>query len=95
MAVGSIVRVSLHVGRVAVSLERAVDAARAADRLKTSFVANSSHELRTPMNGILGMGQLIQNMELEPKLAKMMGLLMTSARSQMVLIEGLLDIARI
>jgi len=95
LALGVIVLVSRHVVLSAVRLERAVDAAQAADRFKTEFVANISHELRTPMNGILGMGQLIQNMELEPKLAKMMGVLMTSARSQMVLIEGLLDIARI
>jgi signal transduction histidine kinase len=47
------------------------------------------------MNGVLGMGQLIQNMELDPKLATMMDVLMASARSQMVLIEDLLDIARI
>jgi signal transduction histidine kinase len=87
--------VSRHVVRSAVRLERAVDAAQAADRSKSEFLANVSHELRTPMNGIIGMGQLIQNMELAPKLAKMVGALMVSARSQMVLIEDLLDIARI
>jgi len=95
LALAIIVLVSRHVVLSTVRLERAIDAAQAADRFKTEFVANISHELRTPMNGILGMGQLIQNMELEPKLAKMMGVLMTSARSQMVLIEELLDIARI
>jgi signal transduction histidine kinase len=87
--------VSRHVVRSAGRLERAVDAAQAADRSKSEFLANVSHELRTPMNGIIGMGQLIQNMELEPKLAGMVGVLMTSARSQMVLIEDLLKIARI
>ena len=87
--------VSRHVVRSAVRLERAVDAAQAADRSKSEFLANVSHELRTPMNGIIGMGQLIQNMELAPKLAKMVGVLMASARSQMVLIEDLLKIARI
>ena len=92
---GMIALVSRHVVRSAGRLERAVDAAQAADRFKTEFVANVSHESRTPMRGIIGMGQLIQNMELEPKLAKMVGVLMTSARSQMVLIEDLLDIARI
>ena len=89
------IMVSRHVVRSAVRLERAVDAAQAADRSKTEFLANVSHELRTPMNGIIGMGQLIQNMELEPKLAKMVGALMASARSQMGLIEDLLKIARI
>ncbi|MHA1527886.1 MAG: sensor histidine kinase [Alphaproteobacteria bacterium] len=95
LALATIALVSALVVRSAVRLERAVDAAEAADRFKTEFVANISHELRTPMNGILGMGQLIQKMELEPKVATMMGVLMASARSQMVLIEGLLDIARI
>jgi signal transduction histidine kinase len=95
LALGIIVLISRHVTLSAVRLERAVDAAQAADRFKTEFVANISHELRTPMNGIIGMGQLIQSMELAPKPAKMMGVLMTSARSQMVLIEGLLDIAHI
>lgn len=89
------VLISRHVVRSAKRLERAVDAAHAADRFKSEFLANVSHELRTPMNGIIGMGQLIQNTELDPKLAKMMGVLMASARSQMVLIEDLLDIARI
>ena len=95
LALATIALVSRQVVVSAVHLERAVAAAQAADRFKTEFVANISHELRTPMNGILGMGQLIQNTELEPELATMMGVLMTSARSQMVLIEGLLDIASI
>ncbi len=83
LALGIIVLISRHVTLSAVRLERAVDAAQAADRFKTEFVANISHELRTPMNGIIGIGQLIQNMELAPNVAMMMGVLMTSARSQM------------
>jgi signal transduction histidine kinase len=87
--------VSRHAVRSAKRLESAVDAAQAADRSKTEFLANVSHELRTPMNGILGMGQLMQNMELEPKLAKLVDVLMASAQSQMTLIEDLLKIGRI
>ncbi|MFQ5567197.1 MAG: sensor histidine kinase, partial [Paracoccaceae bacterium] len=95
LALAVIVLVSRHVVLSAVRLERATDAAQAADRFKTEFLANISHELRTPMNGILGMGQLIQKTDLAPEVATMMGVLMASARSQMVLIEDLLDIARI
>lgn len=90
--------VSRHVVRSATHLGHAVDAARsarAADRSKTDFLANVSHELRTPMNGIIGVGQLMQTMNLEPRLAGMVDVLLTSARSLMVLIEDLLDIARI
>jgi signal transduction histidine kinase len=90
--------VSRHVVLSAKHLGQAVGearAAQAADRTKTDFLANVSHELRTPMNGIIGMGQLIQTMDLEPKLAGMVDVMVTSARSQMTLIEELLDIARI
>jgi len=95
LVLGIIVLVARRVFLSAVRMERAIDAAQDADRFKTEFVANVSHELRTPMNGILGMGQLIQRGGLEPEPARMMDVLMTSARSQMVLIEDLLDIARI
>jgi signal transduction histidine kinase len=87
--------VSRYMVRSAKRLERAVDAAQIADRAKTEFLANVSHELRTPMNGVIGIGQLMQTMKLEPKLNEMVGVLLTSARSQMTIIEELLDIARI
>jgi signal transduction histidine kinase len=92
---GVFMLVSRYVVRLTGRLEYAADAAQAADLSKTEFLANISHELRTPMNGIIGTDQLIQKMELDPKAAKLMEVLMTSARSQMVLIEYLLDLSRI
>ena len=40
-------------------LELARDAAESANRLKTEFLTNVSHELKTPMNGVLGMTDLL------------------------------------
>jgi PAS domain S-box-containing protein len=40
-------------------LLEAKEKAEASDRLKTSFMRNISHEVRTPLNGILGFGQLM------------------------------------
>jgi signal transduction histidine kinase len=45
--------------RVQSELILAKEKAEASDRLKTAFMNNISHEVRTPLNGILGFGELI------------------------------------
>ena len=69
--------------------------ARAADRTKSEFLSNVSHELRTPLNGVIGVAQLLQMRELEPEARHMLDILLASAHSQLQLVNGLLDIARI
>ena len=76
-------------------LEGALAQARAADHTKTEFLSNVSHELRTPLNGVIGVAQLLQLREQEPEARHMLEILLASARSQLQLVNGLLDIARI
>ncbi|BAY27812.1 multi-sensor hybrid histidine kinase [Calothrix sp. NIES-2100] len=78
-------------------LEQAARAkAETANRIKDEFLAVLSHELRTPMNAILGWSNLLQSGNLErEKTLQALGTIQRNAKLQMQLIEDLLDISRI
>ena len=86
--------VSRHTVQSAQALERALDEARAADRVKTEFLSNVSHELKTPMNGIIGSIQLLEMTDLDDEQAKLIEILSASADLQFALVSDLLDIAQ-
>lgn len=86
---------SSYAVRQARRLERALLAAKAADRSKTEFLSNVSHELRTPMNGILGVAQLLRTTPLDAEQEELVSVLFASAEAQMALISDLLDISRV
>ncbi|MBD2353962.1 response regulator [Tolypothrix sp. FACHB-123] len=78
-------------------LEQAARAkAETANRIKDEFLAVLSHELRTPMNAILGWSNLLQNGNLERgKTLQALATIERNAKLQLQLIEDLLDISRI
>ena len=86
---------SLYAVRSARRLERALAAAKAADRSRMEFLSNVSHELRTPMNGVLGAMQLLETTDLDAEQREFVGLLRSSATAQMSLITDLIDLSRI
>jgi PAS domain S-box-containing protein len=70
--------------------------AEEATRLKDEFLANLSHELRTPMNIIIGWGHLLRHGALdEGQRRRAAEAIERAARSQAQLIEDLLDVSRI
>jgi PAS domain S-box-containing protein len=70
--------------------------AEEATRLKDEFLANLSHELRTPMNAIIGWTHLLKSGRLEEaQRTRAMESIDRAARSQAQLIEDLLDVSRI
>ncbi|MBU7582471.1 MAG: response regulator [Nostoc sp. TH1S01] len=70
--------------------------AQAANRIKDEFLAVLSHELRSPLNPILGWASLLQNYKLsEAKIAEGLAAIQRNARLQSDLIADLLDVSRI
>lgn len=78
--------------------ENLLNAKREAEKtskIKTEFLANMSHEIRTPMNGILGMVNLLGKTTLSPQQGEMVGVIESSGRSLMVVLNDILDISKI
>ena len=81
---------------VAVDNARAYADARAANRAKDEFLATLSHELRTPINAIMGWGQILQSGIADPsRTAHALDAIVRNAAAQARLIEDLLDLSRI
>lgn len=76
--------------------EASREEAQAANRIKDEFLAVLSHELRSPLNPILGWSRLLQSGKLdEAKTKQALATIERNAKLQSELIEDLLDVSRI
>lgn len=76
-------------------LEQLSQAAQAANRAKSQFLATVSHEMRTPLNAILGESQLLERETLTPTQRERVRVMKTASRALRQLIEDILDISQI
>jgi len=75
--------------------EELLDIARAGDEAKTRFVATMSHEVRTPLNGVLGMATLLAATPLDARQREMLSALRASGELLLQLVDDVLDFARL
>jgi PAS domain S-box-containing protein len=77
------------------ALERALEEAEAADRAKSQFLAVMSHEIRSPLNGVLGMAQAMELGELPPDQRRRLQVIREAGGVLLDLLNDMLDLTRI
>lgn len=95
----SLLRTQAELEAAQQDLERKVaertSALEKATQAKSDFLAEISHEVRNPLNGIIGMSELLLESELPPEEREYVGIIHESSRHILRLMDGLLDLAKI
>jgi signal transduction histidine kinase/HPt (histidine-containing phosphotransfer) domain-containing protein/ActR/RegA family two-component response regulator len=81
--------------RHAVEMRSAKEAAEAASLAKSGFLAMMSHEIRSPMNGMLGIIELLRDTSLQAEQSEMVELAHDSAASLLQIVNDVLDFSKI
>ncbi len=84
-----------HQAHLIEELESARDKADAANHAKSNFLGVISHELRTPMNGVLGAAQLLGATRLETTQREYLSIIRNSGDNLLSLLNDILDMTKI
>ncbi len=92
---GILITVAIRDLTVLKDAERQKGAAEDANRAKSVFLATMSHEVRTPMNGVLGMLELLSLTNLDPAQLTMLEVVRESGTTLQRIIDDILDLSKI
>ena len=84
-----------ELARKARDLELASERAERMSKAKSDFLATMSHEIRTPMNAVLGLSSSLAEAPLASHHREMVRTIQQSARSLLVLLNDILDLAKV
>jgi len=76
------------------TLSAALEDAREANKAKSDFLSRMSHDIRTPLNGIIGMTYLTQEMKLPEAAQENLGKISTSSKFLLGLVNDILDMSK-
>ena len=76
-------------------LEKAKKDAEYANQMKSAFVANISHEIRTPINGIIGMSTLLKQLHLSKEQCECLEIIIESSALLLSIVNNVLDFSKI
>src|SRR6516225_7018025 len=91
----SILVLPFYVGVLAERITEAKKRADEANQAKGRFVANVSHEMRTPLNGVIAMADVLRETSLNESQREIVETMTTSAELLLAQIEDVLDLSKI
>ncbi|HZO56851.1 MAG TPA: ATP-binding protein [Bryobacteraceae bacterium] len=78
-----------------VRLRRLRKKAESANEAKSAFVANVTHELRTPISGVIGLSKMLRETPLETSQQELVSHVSDCARTTLAIIDDILDLAKV
>ena len=85
----------LGIGGSTFEISRRREKAEALSRMKSRFLANMSHDMRTPLTGIIGLSERLLGEQLSPRAERYAKLVIHSAGSLLEIVGDILDVSRL
>ncbi|MEO8161427.1 MAG: response regulator, partial [Arenimonas sp.] len=90
-----LVAIPVYMASLLRALNQATEEARRANAAKSRFLATMSHEFRSPLNGIIGMSELLHGTRMGSEQREYADVIQASAQTLLLLVDDVLDISAI